>query len=124
MAAIEHTCIEVRCDGCGHPLEYEDHIPHFDNVGDGLDAAKEYDWIPVRDGKVFCTSTSCQLQAPSCACADEDMCDPLACPPGCPCLLHEEIVPLAPCENCGQVPENHGARLWHKWKHEQAEVQR
>jgi hypothetical protein len=111
------TCVSVTCDPCGNPLEYDDHIPHFNTEADAMDAAREYDWIRIRDGKVYCSS--CEPKAPDCRCEDGN-CDADMCLPGCPCERHEEIGPIPPCELCGALFETRGALSWHVFTHKPA----
>jgi hypothetical protein len=119
MVIKQHTCYIVHCDHCNRPLDGGDYIPHFDEPGHADDEVRDLEWTKVRGGKHYCDSTACRLAVPDCSCVggEDSLCDADCCPPGCPCLLHPEVPPLAPCPACGLAFANHAQRQLHDLKH-------
>lgn len=60
------TCVTIHCDECDTPLQYDDHVPHWDTEKDALRDAEQWDWF-VKGGKHYC-----ETHAPACSCDDCD----------------------------------------------------
>src|SRR5688572_20492401 len=118
MAFKQRVCYTVHCDGCDTPLDRGDYIPYYDHPGDADDEIRDYEWTRLRDGRLYCDATKCQLEVPLCICGEDAICDADACPPGCPCLLHPEVPPLEPCPVCGEKFDNHAQRQFHNFRHD------
>lgn len=78
------TCHTVHCDRCGEPLEGEDYVRHYDDPEEGMEDARECDWIVTANGRAYCPTTVCQLAAPECEC-EQRGCDSLDCKGECYC---------------------------------------
>lgn len=111
MAFKRQACITLHCDECGNALE-ADYILHFADEGDALGQASDYEWLVLRDGRVYCSRPACWAKAPDCVCPDQE-CDGARCPIGCPCQLHEEVKPGGEC--CGEMFERSHELMWHRY---------
>lgn len=118
MAVKQHSCFTIHCNHCGQGLSNGDFEPHFDHPDQANELIRDYEWTPLRDGRLYCDTTRCQLELPVCICGEDALCDADACPPGCPCLLHAEVPPLEPCPVCGETFDNHAQRQFHNFRHE------
>lgn len=83
------ACITIYCDECDTPLQYDDHVPHWNTEENALHDAEQWDWF-VKSGKHYC-----ETHAPVCSCDDCDHTPPCgyeACP-GCERHAHNAAPP-------------------------------